>query len=117
MVEVDEVLVRGSDNALDLSLTEDGVEPGFTPTRILVRLENGITIDHSTPFTGGMDFVSGNLQITPGDLTPEDLSTLVQGQRYRVKIRLFTSEHTNGVVFGEDDQETHYYLTVQDVPT
>ena len=116
MGNITERLIKGSDNIISLTLTEDGSAIASTATEIVIKLYQGhglqsaLTITR-TPTGDGITFVSGLLEITPSDLT-EDLSVLVHGRVYRAIITVKTVGEPDGVVFGGADSENKIYFHI-----
>jgi hypothetical protein len=107
--------VRGSDNIITMTLTEDGSAIASSPTEISIDIGD-VTITR-TPDGNGVSFAAGVLEITPGDLTETAaLATLVAGQIYPVLITIKTAGDLNGVVFGAADSINKQWFEISDLP-
>ena len=109
-----EHFVKGSDNAITLTLLEAAVASTITATEINIDIGGLVTITR-TPDGTGIAFVNGVLTITPRSLT-EDLSALKVGQLYRTKVVVKSSGATSGVVFGASDSNTRLFFLVRSNP-
>lgn len=99
-----EHFIKGSENRVVLTLTEDGVAISGAWTQLdifigdlqITRLVDGDGVS--------LDPVTGILTIIPADLT-EDLSALLAGSRHRVQIVVTDATNDDGAVFGGDDSD------------
>lgn len=94
-----EDFIKGADNQIVLTLTEDDEAISVAWTRLdiwigelqITRLADGDGV--------ALDPATGILTIRPGDLT-EDLSSLVAGSLHRVQIVVTDAANDDGAVFG-----------------
>ncbi len=115
MANVEEYFVKDKNNLVRVILTKDDVPVSGSWTQLDIYFGgvtitrnadgNGVTLD-----TGG----TGELVIDPGDLT-EDLSSVTEG-KYRVKIVLTDTSNNEGVVFGEDGDDTLHFIVREPPP-
>lgn len=116
MANITEQLIKGSDNIITLTLTEDGTAISSTATQIDITfyigygLQPALTITR-TPTGNGVSYSGGVLEITPSDLT-EDLTLLSNGRIYRAIIKLTTVGEPDGVVFGGADSDAQIYFHI-----
>jgi len=107
-----EYFIRGSDNQIKLTLTEDdlAIFGAWEAVDIYIGSksihrevdEDGISLDTST----------GILTITPGDLTVDeqaDLATLIAGRLYRGRIIVTSTLNDDGAVFGGSGADPLYF--------
>ena len=113
MANQTDYFIRGSDNIISMTLTEDGDPIATSPTEINVVF-GGITITR-TPDGNGISFSGGVLEITPGDLT-EDFSGLISGKLYPVEVVIKGPGDLNGVVFGGTDSINKQFFLIDDNP-
>ena len=117
MANLTEYFIKGSDNGVVVTLTEDSSAISTTATEINVVMykawsaQPALTITRTTFPENGVAFNSGVLTITPGDLT-EDTSVLTDGHVYRVVITVESAGETNGVVYGGDDSSDKLWFLV-----
>lgn len=120
MTNLTDYLIKNSENAITLTLTEDSSAIGVSPTEISISLYKGYSSTRAleitrSPTGDGVAYSSGVVTITPVDLT-EDLSTLIDGQLYRAVFLIKTSSQPDGVVFGGNDSANKIWLMVSTAP-
>jgi hypothetical protein len=115
MSDLTENFIKGSDNTVSITLTEDETAFALTPTEISVVIGDVVTITRS-PSGAGLSYSGGVLlDIVPRTLT-EDLSALGDGSTHRVKVVVKTSSETSGIVFGDDDYAEKLYFKISSNP-
>ena len=102
--------IKGSDNVVQVTLTED--DAAITTTWTQLKIYVGAVTITRTANGDGVSLTSGVLQITPAELS-ESLATLTN-DKHRVLIRLRDSGNPNGVYFAADDSDEHLYFNVTD---
>ncbi len=107
--------IKGSDNDITLTLTEDGTAISNTPTDLTVDIGGLVSINRTTFPSNGIAFASGIVTITPGDLT-EDLSALLDGTVHRVKVVFIDGSNPNGIVYGGNDSANLQYFEISTTP-
>ena len=99
---IKEYLIRNSDNAIKMTLTEDGVAISGTWTALDVWI--GTVNLHRTVNGSGLTLNSstGLLTLNPGDLLPQEVTDLgrLRVGYYTVKIVVTSSINDDGAVFG-----------------
>lgn len=106
--------VKGSDNVVTLNLQEDGanVAPGSW-SRLEVWIGD-VEIQRASDADGVALSVGGVLTIIPAKLT-EDLSALLVGELYPVRVLLVDSSNTDGVEFGGVDSADKMWFLVDQI--
>lgn len=97
-----EHFIKGSDNQISLTLTEDGdaIAGQWTSLEIWI---GDLQIQRAADGDGvALNTSTGVLTITPADLS-EDLSSLVVGETYRVQIVVTDAVNDDGALFGGND--------------
>lgn len=107
-----EHFIKGSDNAIKLTLTEDGSALSGSWARLEVWI--GSLEIQRTSESNGIAFSAGVLSITPADLT-EDLSTLIAGRLYRMQV-VVANAGGDEFVFGGNDSANKVYFEISDKP-
>lgn len=106
-----ERFLKGSDNKIVLTLTEDGQPVDIRiATQIDIDIGNFLKITRTTS-ENGVDFSTGDLIITPGDLT-EDVS-VVPDQFIPTLITVYDIQNTNGAKFGGADSDPRLMFSVR----
>ncbi len=107
-----EYFIRGSDNQIKLTLTEDD-EPVFGAWDAVDIYFGGKTIHRDNDGDGvSLDTATGVLTIAPGDLTDgeqADIATLVPNRMYRARIVITTTLNNDGAVFGGAGSDPLYF--------
>lgn len=117
MGAVTDYFIRGSDNVISTTLTEDGTPIVVTWTEVTVGFEtlrggrSVLDITRSSE-TAGFTFQTGVLELTPADLT-EDLSVLEDNNLYKIRITVKTAQEPSGVVYagGDSDNRLFYHVS------
>ena len=116
-----EKLIKGSENAVSITLTENGTAISVSSTEIVISLFRPydetravLTITRS-PTGFGVAYTDGVITLTPADLS-EDLGVLKNGRVYRAKITIKTATQTDGVVYGGNDSDAIIYFVVSALP-
>jgi len=110
--------IKGSNNIITMTLTEDGSPIGSSPTQIdidfLDVLTGAVILNITRSPTGtGITFSGGVLEIEPG-LMGEPLTELVAGELYRIIITIITASEVQGVIYGGDDSDAKQFFLVSD---
>ena len=114
MSNVTERFIKGSDNVITLTLTENDAAIVVTWLQVDIYIGDGVVISRTTE-SGGVGFANGILTITPSGLT-EDLSGLLVGKLYRVYIKVSDANSTDGSYFGADDSANKLFFEISDPP-
>lgn len=118
MNSLTETFIKGSDNAISLTLTEDeeAVEGAWDSISIHIGDPSLVVITRTNDGDGvTFSVVTGVLTIKPGELT-EDISALVNGRLYRVHIVVVSASNPDGVDFGADDSSTRLHFLIDERP-
>lgn len=115
-MNITEAFIKGSNNLITLTLTEDDVPISTDWTELAILIYNphtGILVSTitRTSSSDGVIFSGGILTINPGLMT-ELLTELVAERLYRVKIRIKDAGHQVGVWFGDEDSKDRLYFIV-----
>lgn len=111
MATVTEYFIKNSDNAITLTLTEDGNPAVISWTSLTVQIG---TVSITRAADGdGITFASGILTIIPGQLT-EDLTDLRADDTLRVFVRVISAGAPTGVIFGADDSDSVLQFAISD---
>lgn len=97
-----EYFIRNSDNAIKLTLTEDGVPISGSWTALDVSIGT-VTLHRSGDGDGlSLGFADGLLVIDPGDLLPAEITALAALQKgfQPVQIVVTSAVNDDGAVFG-----------------
>ncbi len=109
-----EQFIRGSDNIVKLTLTEDGTAITGAWTGLSVYV-GGIAITRAADGNGvALSTSTGILTISPGDLTaPEvaSLATLEANHLYPVQIVVTSSANDDGAVWQPPDARILFHIT------
>lgn len=112
---VREFFLRGTDNQISITLTENDVAISGAWTRLEIWI-GSLEIERNVDGNGvALNTSTGVLTITPADLT-EDLSSLVDGQEYDVLVRVVDSGNDDGAVFGGEDSDARLIFKVSTPP-
>ncbi|MEM7000882.1 MAG: hypothetical protein AAF529_08850 [Pseudomonadota bacterium] len=112
-----EHLILGTNNLIGVQLTENYDDLNVTATRIDINLLHRYTgvrlvqISRVSPFTDGVSFAAGALQINPAELT-EDLTGLI-GEVCRCVVTVTTDVEPSGVDFGGADSAQLLYVSIE----
>lgn len=107
-------LIKGSNNVVTVTLTEDGSAIGGAWTELDIYIGTDAFNIHRTSNGNGVALAAGVLTINPGQLT-EDLSTLPSGL-HRAYVRIKTSTNAQGAYWGADDTPGQLHFDVSDPP-
>lgn len=108
MKSVTEPFIKGSDNQIVLTLTEDGQAISGAWTQIDIFIGHAAKITRNADGNGvALDTATGVLTITPGDLV-EDLAAL--SGKYRVQIVITDPTNDDGAVFGGADSDQLFFM-------
>ena len=120
MASITKAFIKGSDNQIVVTLTENGV--GITGTWTSLAIFIGyptaiVTINRTSDQDGvALNTSTGVLTITPGKLT-ENLAALLSGALHRVWVKVISTANPEGVDFGAKDSDAKLYFEIQDRPT
>lgn len=99
MTVITEHFIKGADNQITLTLTEDGTAISGAWTQLDIWI-GSLRITRTSDGGGvTLNTTTGRLTINPADLT-EDLGSLVVGEKYRVQIVITDATNDDGAVFG-----------------
>ena len=106
-----ERFLKGTDNQVVLTLTEDGQPVDIRiATRIDIDIGPYVNISR-TSSEDGVDFSTGDLIITPGDLA-EDLTGLPESI-IPTSVTVYDIQNTNGARFGGADSDPRLMFSVR----
>lgn len=109
-------LIKGSDNAVTLTLLDDGDPIAITWTELDIYIGRPPIVSiHRTSNADGIAFIDGELAITPADLD-ESLDELVDGVTYPIWIIVKDASNADGIDFGGEDSDDQVVLFVQSRP-
>lgn len=118
MTSITEHFIKGSDNEITLTLTEDeaAISGAWTDLDIDLCAPNDLSTTvlniSRASNSNGIELTSGVLSIVPGALT-ETLTPLVVGRLYRVFVTVKTATQTYGADFGRGDSTNQLYFLVE----
>ena len=108
-----DAFIKGSGNPIELTLKEEGVAISNVPTELVIEIGSVVTITR-TPDGDGVTFAAGVLTIVPAELT-EDVSGLLDGNLYPVRIKFSDAQNTD-IVYGGNDGTGRIYFLVSTAP-
>lgn len=108
-----DTFVKGSDNIISKTLTEDDSAISVAWTELDVVI-GPVTLTR-TVSERGISFASGIVEITPSEID-EDLSALIVGEKYFVWFVVKTATDTAGVVYGAGDSDVGLIFQIENNP-
>jgi len=104
--------MKGANNPVTLTLTQDFVAIGSSYTSLVVEI-GPVTLTRSAN-GNGVSLLSGVLTLNPGQIN-DDITNLIAGEVYRVVVRVVHSGAQQGQIYGGDDSEdVRVYLNVSE---
>lgn len=114
-----DLFFKGLDNPVSWALQNDGVTITNVATELRIYIGDPIVapvITRATLPANGVSYASGVVTVVPADLT-EDLSALIIGRSYPVRILMIDAGNPNGVLFGEAGQPNTVNALISALPT
>lgn len=114
-----EVFIKGSNNRIELTLTEDMVPVDGVWQQIDIFIGNPPVVTVTRlPGDPGIDITAGVLNINPAALalTQAELDALVDGALHCVWVRLTSSADPDGVDFGAPDSIDTLHFLISERP-
>jgi hypothetical protein len=113
-------LIKGSDNAVTVVLTNDGdpIVVSWTEIDVYIGRPALVTINR-TDDEDGVEFAAGELSITPADLLQPErdaIAALADDTLYELWVRVKDAINDDGVDFGANDSEDAVLVYVQSRP-